>query len=202
MHPNPIYRQAGTAQNLDFARRRGFGTLMVNGPEGPMAAHVPFVLGDGFAELHLVRSNPIARALSDPAPALLAVTGPDGYVSPDWYGIADQVPTWNYVAVHLRGTLRTLPAQALRGQLDRLTAEFEGRIAGKKPWLVGKVTADVLERFLRMIVPCRFDIAAVDGTWKLGQNKPFSARMGAAEAMVAAPTGSEVAALADLMRGA
>jgi transcriptional regulator len=204
MHPNPVYRQAAPEANLAFARDRGFGTLTVNGPEGPLASHIPFVLdpGGGSAELHLVRSNPIARAASAPLPALLAVTGPDGYVSPDWYGMADQVPTWNYVAVHLRGRLTLLPPEALRGQLDRLSAQFEERIAGKAPWLMGKVQAEALERLMRMIVPCRFDILSVDGTWKLAQNKPEVARLRAAEGLAAAGTGAETAALAALMRGA
>jgi len=57
---------------------------------------------------HLVRSNPIAQCLrAGERKAVLAVSGPDAYVSPDWYArMPDQVPTWNYVAVHLRGTRR------------------------------------------------------------------------------------------------
>ena len=44
MHPNPAFRKTPEAQNLDFARSRGFGALSVNGPEGPILAHVPFLL--------------------------------------------------------------------------------------------------------------------------------------------------------------
>ena len=200
MHPNPIYRRETADANLAFARERGFGTLMVNAQEGPLASHIPFVMGEGFVELHLVRSNPIVRALEGPQPALLAVQGADGYVSPDWYGMEDQVPTWNYVAVHLRGRLSVRPQEELRGQLDRLSAAFEGRIEGKAPWLVEKVTEEALTRLMRMIVPCRFDISSVDGTWKLGQNKPAAARLGAADGMEGAGIGAEVAALASLMR--
>ncbi len=200
MHPNPIYRQETAARNLGFAGSRGFGMLTISGPDGPLVSHVPFALGDGFAEMHLVRSNPIARALSAPVPAVLAVVGPDAYVSPDWYGMDDQVPTWNYVAVHLRGQLGLLRPEDLRGQLDRLAATFEGRIAGKKPWVADKMTPEALERLMRMIVPVRLEIAAVDGTWKLGQNKPGPARKGAAEGMQAAGIGAEIAGLAALMR--
>lgn len=200
MHPNPIYRQETAARNLAFAGARGFGMLTIAGPEGPLVSHVPFTLGDGFAEMHLVRSNPIARALAAPVPAVLAVVGPDAYVSPDWYGMEDQVPTWNYVAVHLRGQLGLLPPEDLRGQLDRLAATFEGRIAGKKPWVADKMNPDALERLMRMIVPVRLEIASVDGTWKLGQNKPEPARKGAAHGMEAAGIGAEIADLAALMR--
>ena len=82
MHPNPIFRQADAARNLAFARARAFGILSVNGAEGPLLAHVPFLLNaDGTAaDLHLVRSNPVARALATPQPAVIAVSGPDGYV--------------------------------------------------------------------------------------------------------------------------
>ncbi len=70
-------------------------------------ANIPFVLSpDGkVGDLHLLKSNPIARMLVAPLPARLAVSGPDSYVSPDWYRLDGQVPTWNYVAVHLTGIL-------------------------------------------------------------------------------------------------
>lgn len=96
MHPNSIFRNAEAKHSLDFARERSFGTLALNADPMPLLAHIPFLLNDdaSHADLHLVRSNPIARALKDGAlPVKLAVTAPDSYISPDWYGIADQVPT-------------------------------------------------------------------------------------------------------------
>lgn len=202
MHPNPAFRTAPSDRNLAAARARGFGILTVNGAEGPLAAHVPFVL-DGAgqtADVHLVRSNPIVRSLSQPVAALLAVSGPDSYISPDWYGIDEQVPTWNYVAVHLRGTLQQLPHAHLRTHLDQLSAQFESRLLPKPPWLTDKLSADTLERFLRMIVPCRLTVHDVQGTWKLNQNKPDAARLSAATAVGSARQGHETAALAQLMR--
>lgn len=204
MHPDPIYRNQDSTRILGFARERGFGILSVNGSEGPLAAHVPFVLADdgASADLHLVRSNPVARALGAPLPALLALSGPDGYVSPDWYGIVDQVPTWNYLAVHLRGRLEALPAAALRPHLDRLSAEFEARLAPKPPWRPDKMTPAALERMMRQIVPCRLVIESLDGTWKLNQNKPDAARLVAAKAMATSGVGQQTAMLAALMRDA
>lgn len=202
MHPNPAFRQSPREANLAFARARGFGVLALGGPEGPLIAHVPFVLADdgAAADLHLVRSNPVARALAvGPQAAVLAVSGPDGYVSPDWYGMDDQVPTWNYIAVHLRGPLELLPAETLRPHLDRLSAAFEARLAPKRPWTADKMARDPLARMMRMIVPCRLSIATVDGTWKLNQNKPEPARLAAAEA-IAASSGQDLGRLAALMR--
>lgn len=105
MHPNPIFRQTPEARNVAFARAQGFGVLAVVAEGAPLMSHIPFLLSEdgAVAEFHLVRSNPIARALAAPLHARLAVVGPHSYVSPDWYGVEDQVPTWNYVAVHLVG---------------------------------------------------------------------------------------------------
>lgn len=204
MHPNPAYHTATDAENLAFARERGFGVLAVTGDDAPLLSHVPFLLSEdgGEVELHLVRSNPIVRRLTAPQSARIAVSGPDSYISPDWYGLADQVPTWNYVAVHLTGTLDLLPQAELRGVLDRLSALFEDRLAPKVPWTADKMPAEAMERLMRMIVPCRFTVTGVDGTWKLTQNKVAEARLGAAEQVAAYGMGSEIATLAALMRGA
>lgn len=200
MHPNPLYRSNDEQTCLDFARDRGFGALAVNGGAGPLVAHVPFVLtpdGQG-ALLHLVRSNPIVRAPE--GAAVIAVTGPDGYVSPDWYGIDDQVPTWNYVAVHLRGCLERLPDAALPGLLRALSDTFETRLTPKPVWTMDKMSDGAAARMMRQIVPFRLSIEDVQGTWKLNQNKPDTARAGVAQALPGG-IGSDLDALARLMKG-
>jgi len=202
MHPNPIFRAAPMDTNLAFARERGFGTLCVNGDDGPLAAHVPFLLSDDgrVLEFHLMRSNPIVQAL--PGRALMAIAGPDDYISPDWYELPDQVPTWNYVAVHLRGPLDLRPEAGLRDLLDRQTAQFETLLQPKTPWSPDKMPQHVIQRLMRMIVPCRMQIDDVQGTWKLAQNKPDAARMSAARHLEAFGHGPDARLLAGLMKGA
>lgn len=179
MHPNPAFRKSPAEANLAFARRRGFGTLSVNGDEGPLLAHVPFLLSpDGTtAEMHLARSNAILRA-GLPAKAVLAVQDHDFYVSPDWYGMEDQVPTWNYVAVHPRGELDLRPEAALEGHVNALSDEFEARLAPKPVWKSSKMSDGAMARMLRMIQPVLLRVSLVEGTWKMGQNKPEAARQG------------------------
>lgn len=200
MHPNPIFHSRDHAKDIAFVRQRAFGMLAVNADPVPLVSHVPVVLSEDGSEvlLHLVRSNPIVRGLKDPKPARIAVTGPDGYVSPDWYGIADQVPTWNYVAVHLTGVLEILPQDRLREVLDLQSAFFEARLLPKPAWTADKMTPDALERLMRMIVPCRMTVSEIAATWKLGQNKPEAVRHAAADAL-AAGIGSDLAQLAALM---
>ena len=198
MNPNPAFRGESTARHVAFARDRGFGTLAVNAERGPLLSHVPFLLAEDAtsADLHLVRSNPIARL--GETEAVLAVTGPDAYISPDWYGADDQVPTWNYVAVHLRGRLVPLPHAEMHAMLDRQSAAYESRLAPKRPWTTEKMSDDAMTRMLRQILPFRLKIETIDGTWKLGQNKPDAVRLAAA-GQVQTGMGSELDALARLM---
>lgn len=199
MHPNPAFREADTEANLRFAAARGFGMLAVNGQDGPICAHVPFLLAaDGSSlDLHLARSNAIIRA-GLPASAVMAVPGPDGYISPDWYGVADQVPTWNYIAVHLRGMLEPLPDTTLRAHVEAMSDRFEAELLPKPVWRTSKMGEGVMDRMMRMILPFRLRITTVDGTWKLGQNKPETARIGAADGLDA----RGAVELARLMRAA
>lgn len=204
MHPNPAFRKTPDDRNLAFARDRAFGIITINGEAGPLISHVPFLLSEDCtsADLHLVRSNPIVRAATTPTPAVIAVSGPDGYVSPDWYGIDDQVPTWNYIAVHLRGTLNPLPMEDMHDMLDRQSAAYEDRLLPKPPWKTAKMDEEAFRKMLRMIVPFRMEIQTVDGTWKLNQNKPDEVRMRAADAIETGGIGTELSALVALMRDA
>ncbi|WP_170347484.1 MULTISPECIES: FMN-binding negative transcriptional regulator [Ruegeria] len=203
MHPNPAFRAEDRARHIEFARDRAFGVLAISDDGAPLISHVPFLLSEdgAVADLHLVRSNPIVRLLCGPKVVRIAVQGPDGYVSPDWYGVADQVPTWNYVAVHLTGRLELRPQDELRDLLDRQSAFFEDRLLPKAPWVTGKMSDDALARMMRMIVPCRMQVEDIQGTWKLGQNKPEEARIAAAD-NVPNGFGSETGQLAALMHKA
>jgi transcriptional regulator len=200
MHPNPSFRGGGDDRALALLRDRGFGTLAVNGAEGPLLSYVPLhpAADGGHLDLHLVRSNPILRAL--PTEAVAAVSGPDGYVSPDWYGVDDQVPTWNYVAVHVRGRLERRPDDEMRAMLDRQAEPYETRVNPDRPWTAAKMTPEVLRRMMRQIVPCRLIVDRIDATWKLSQNKPDAVRLRAADAIEAGDLGTDLATLAALMR--
>jgi transcriptional regulator len=163
---------------------------------------VPFLLAvDGLSvDLHLARSNVIARAVSTSMAATIAVAGPDGYISPDWYGVPDMVPTWNYVAVHLIGTLERLPDAAMRDMLVRQSAAFEARLSPKPQWTLDKMSDEAVGRLMRMIVPFRLTISDVQSTWKLSQNRTEDARLAAAAGMEEGGFGQETSELAGLMR--
>ena len=201
MHPNSAFRKTPDAKNIAFARERGFGTLALNHADGPLISHIPFALTEEgtSADLHLVRSNPILRLLDTPQPAVIAVTGPDAYISPDWYETDDQVPTWNYIAIHLRGTLERLPDEHMHAMLDHQSAHFEDKL-DKTPWTTAKMTSEVLQKMMRQIVPCRLTVTKINGTWKLNQNKPDDVRLRAADKVETSTAGLDTQTLAHHMR--
>lgn len=211
MHQNQIFRNIDKAKKYQLLIKKVFGSLIFAHSEGVLISHVPFLLDKSgeSVEMHLVRSNPILRHLDTPKNVVLSVQGPDAYISPDWYGVPDQVPTWNYVAVHVRGKLERLPQGDIRGVLERLSAMAEARLAPKKPWTIDKMTPEVFNKMTRQIVPVKLTIDQIEkhgetqpdmsGTWKLSQNKPDEVRHAAIKGLQTSNIGTEIEWLRALM---
>lgn len=184
MHPNAAFRWEDRDAMRALVAELGFGALFAATPDGPRVAHVPVVwLDDDTIGLHVARGNGIARHL-DGATAVFVAQGPDGYVSPDWYGLDNQVPTWNYVAVELEGVMRRMEHDALVAQVDQLSAEQEARL-DKVPWTRAKMDPKLFDKMTTAITGFRLEVQAWRGTRKLGQNKPDAARLAAAEGVEA-----------------
>jgi transcriptional regulator len=185
MHPNAAFRWEDRDAMRALVAELGFGALFCATPDGPRVAQVPVVwLDETTLGLHLARGNGIVRHL-DGATALFVAQGPDGYVSPDWYGLDhNQVPTWNYVAVELEGMMRRMEHDALVAQVDQLTAQQENRL-DKTPWTRSKMDPAMFDKMTSAIIGFRLEIAAWRGTLKLGQNKPEAARQSAADGVEA-----------------
>jgi transcriptional regulator len=187
MHPDPAFRWEDRAGMRALVSELSLGALFCATPDGPRVAHVPVVWNDDDTlAFHISRGNGIARHL-DGATALFVVQGPDGYISPDWYGLgADQVPTWNYVAVELEGRIMRTGHDALVEQVDRVTAENEKRLTSKAPWTRDKMNPARFDAMTRGIIGFTLTVQAWRGTLKLGQNKPEAARLAAADGVEAA----------------
>ena len=182
MYVHPAFR-TDPDSSLAFAAERGFGLVVAGGTGALQAAHVPFILerepsGLGRLRFHVARANPFHEVVAQTPDVLIVVSGPDAYVSPDWYVSADQVPTWNYVSVHLYGTAHVLPPEAARAHVDELSALFEARLPPKTPWTTAKMPPARLEAMLRAIVPVEVTLTRVEGQRKLAQHKSAEDRAG------------------------
>jgi transcriptional regulator len=197
MHASPLFRLTDDADLAALVAARGFAVIAVAGPGAPLIAQAPVLLDGRRLRFHLARSNPATAALLDGAAAVAVVPGADAYISPDWYGIDDQVPTWNYRSVEVEGPVARLDEAALVGLLDDLSARFEARLAPKPPWTRAKMSPGRFEAMLAAIVGFEMTAVRLEGVSKLSQNKPAPAIGQAAAALAerSEPGSAEIAAL-------
>ena len=197
MHPNSAFRPRQDDLAELLVREIGFAAVFAATPDGPRVAHAPVVLSDDRTTLqfHLARGNALTRHL-DGATALAVVQGPDAYVSASWYEAADQVPTWNYVAIEMEGVVSKLDDAALIAQLDTLSAVHEARVGANPPWTRDKMNPALFSKMTGAIIGFELRITAWRPTIKLSQNKPPDERERVAKGLDATGHG----ALAQLMR--
>jgi transcriptional regulator len=183
MHPARAFLQTDETALEALVAAAGLA-LIVGAPDGrPMCAHAPVLLSQRRLRFHLSAGNPLAKALSDGTNVLAVVTGPQVYVSPDWYGIEDQVPTWNYLSAEAEGPVRRLDAAQTTQMLDDLSAAFEAGLAPKPAWTRAKMGPGRFEAMLGGIVGFEMTVERLEGVRKLSQNKPPEARLRLADAL-------------------
>lgn len=152
----------------------------------PCADEIPFMLAGNDApatlRAHVARANPLWQRAAN-TPVLVVFRGPQAYITPSWYAAKAEhgkvVPTWNYVVVQARGTLRVIDdADWLRAQTEALTRSREDHRPA--PWQVSDAPADYLAQMLRAIVGIEVTIASLTGKWKVSQNRNEADRVGVA----------------------
>jgi transcriptional regulator len=179
MHPNARFAWTDAAEMQAFVDQAAFAQIVVVADGRPVAAQAPLIVApDGSVRFHLARANPLVPLL-DGAAVLASVTGTHFYVSPDWYGTDDQVPTWNYRMVEIEGVARRLDEPDLRTLLDQLSAAQEAQLAPKPAWTAAKMDQRKLDMMLRAIVGFAIDAPVFAGRIKMGQNKTEAERRGA-----------------------
>jgi transcriptional regulator len=195
MHPAPYFRESDPETLLDRIRAHPLGLVCVNGEIAPLAVHTPVVAqidnGKPRLRFHLSAHNPVTRRLEAGASALIVFTGPDAYISPDWYGpVPNQVPTWNYLSVEAEGSAEPTDAAQF---LDDVSAHFETLLLPKPPWTRAKMAPGSFELMLRGIRAFELTPVRFEGITKLSQNKTSEAREGVIEGLSATSRGLAIA---------
>jgi transcriptional regulator len=172
----------------DIIARYPLATLIASTPQGLTAHHIPLLWhttadGSGVLRGHIARANALWRQLERGASVLAVFTGPEHYVSPSWYPSKQEdgkaVPTWNYVAVHVRGHIRFIEESAwLRAMVETLTEAHEKDRTDR--WHVGDAPASYIESMLRAIVGFEIVVSGVEGKFKGSQNRSLADRRGVA----------------------
>ena len=115
-----------------------------------------------------------ARCGQGPLEALVIFTGPDAYITPEWYRTKVEtgrvVPTWNYVAVHAAGVARSFEdAPSLLRHLNELTDFQETPLPD--PWSVADAPPEYIEGMTKAIVGIEISVDRLEGKWKVNQNR-------------------------------
>jgi transcriptional regulator len=200
MYVPASFAEISTAILHDFMRQNSFAIMTTHGSDGLAANHLPLLLDAESGPLgrlsgHMARANPQWR--QGEGEALAVFSGPHVYVSPTWYQEVGTVPTWNYVAVHAYGRLRTVEDdEEVLDILRRSVATYEAGMP--TPWTFDDAAPSIRGQ-LRAIVGFHIEIERLEGKWKLNQNHPERRRRRVADAL-AARTDADSAAIAELMR--
>ena len=186
MYQPPHFREDRLEVQHALIHAHPLGLLITAGPGGLQANHIPFLVDANGAErgtmrAHLARANPQMTELAAVAECMVAVQGPQAYISPSLYPTKHEhgkaVPTWNYITVHAWGRPQVIDDTAwLRRQVDDLTLHQEG--SRPAPWYVSDAPEPFVASQLRGIVGIEIPIARIEGKWKVSQNRPASDQAG------------------------
>lgn len=204
MYTPRAFAETDPARLRALVRENPFGLVVAPHEGGAVElTHVPCLLDDRLDDggsrlrFHVARANPVARALASGSDVTVVFAGPHGYVSASWYERPhEEVPTWNYAAVHVHGRPRTLGRDELAALLHDLAAEFEAP-GGWSPALLAP--AD-LAGMLEEIVGFEVRVARLEGKSKLSQNRSPEDRRRVAQRLRARGTEDDLA-MVRLMEG-
>jgi len=153
-------------------RANPFVILVSNTTEGPFATHVPVVIRENADHVtlrgHVAKANPHWRHLEQQPNCLTIFHGPHAYISPTNYVTRENVPTWNYGAVHVYGNARVYSAhEDLLAMLHDLIPTFEA--AYRQQW--DTLSECYRTRMLNQIVGFEIAVTKIEGKLKLSQNR-------------------------------
>ncbi|SDF28342.1 FMN-binding negative transcriptional regulator [Thalassobaculum litoreum] len=176
MYIPPAFRLEDRDAIVAVMRDNAFAVLVAHRGETVEISHLPLMVEERGADLvirgHVARANPIVALIEAGASATAVFSGPHAYISPDWYASADQVPTWNYVAVHAGGRLQAVPAaEDTTALLADLSVEHETPLAPKRPWTHGKMRDGLMARMIKGVLAFELPVERLEAKSKMAQNK-------------------------------
>jgi transcriptional regulator len=164
-----LYREEDRETIVAFLRQNNFPALVSFDGTRLAATHLAVEVEATDTGLtiygHMARSNPQWRTLGAQE-ALLIFQGPHTYISPRWYDHVN-VPTWNYLMVHVYGAVRELQGDDLRGMLSRLVQTHEAASA----YRLETLPPEFVEKEMKGVFGFALDVARVEAGYKLSQNR-------------------------------
>ncbi len=166
------FRNENQDELLAFMKAHPFAVFCCNGEKIPFVTHLPFVVSEENEKTilasHFAAVNPHSKFLKEGDDALVIFNGPDAYISPSLYDKKENVPTWNYIAVHASGKYRLTNSNEQKEKvLLAMIENFEP--AYRKQW--EGLSPDYISGMLKGIVAFEIRVEKLEGKFKLSQNK-------------------------------
>jgi transcriptional regulator len=164
------FKNANIDEVKDFIRQNGFGILVSHTGEKLWGTHIPFELsGDStFLEGHLSKGNQQWKNFKTNDEVMVIFTGPHTYVSSSWYD-HENVPTWNYIAVHVYGRIKLIEGDELYASLKNLIDRYEAH--SSHPVSMETMSEEYVRKSISGLVGFKIEITSIEGAYKLSQNR-------------------------------
>ncbi|QNK87229.1 FMN-binding negative transcriptional regulator [Sporosarcina sp. resist] len=155
-----------------FVQKNSFGTIVTTEQGKPIATHLPLQLikeeDSYYITGHMAYGNPQWRTFGTCEDVLVMFQGPHAYISSSWYE-KENVPTWNYQAVHVYGIASILDEEELKQDLTMLLQKYEKH--RENPVLWENLSPEILETQLKGIVGFKIKVKEIQAANKLSQNR-------------------------------
>jgi len=167
------YKNENLEEVRAFVQKNSFGILVSQAVAGLTATHIPLELdknenGNDILAGHISRGNPQWKNFADQSRVLAIFSGPHTYISSSWYD-HENVPTWNYIAVHIYGTIKIIEGEKLIHTLSKLVHKYEAGSA--RPVSVETMDPTYLHNQVKGIVGFEIEIEEIQAAYKLSQNR-------------------------------
>ena len=172
MYIPDIYKNKNKEEINKFIQENSFG-ILINQTNGKLwATHIPLELdtnknGDSILFGHLSKENPQWEGFIENNEVLAVFSGPHSYISSSWYD-HENVPTWNYIAVHVYGTIKIIDAEAAIEVLKKQVDKYEQK--SKNPVRIEDFSKKTMMQSSG-IVAFEIEITQIQATRKMSQNR-------------------------------
>lgn len=171
MYIPDLYKNDNQEDIQNFIHQNGFG-ILVNQTDGKLwATHIPLLLEekDGKQILvgHVSSENPQAESFKTNDQVLAIFMGAHTYISSSWYD-HENVPTWNYLAVHVYGKLKIHSLEESIEALKKLVDKYEAK--SENPLRIEDLSKKTMLQ-ARGIVSFEIEITEIEAKKKLSQNR-------------------------------
>ena len=170
-YPPPHHQENDRNHLIEVMRHYPLATIISVENDQPLITHLPLIYReDGKLIGHIDKFNPQAQLLKNDNPLTIIFYGPQCYISPTVY-TTTQLPTWNYIRVHLKGTVKEIESkEALKESLIKMTEFLEAPDHN----YVLEPDNPRMARALDYIKMFEISISEWEGKFKLSQDKKKS----------------------------